>query len=506
MLAVGIENDAETPPPGQRIPLGLTETVRRRVGELTVNVAIVAKVKTCPNGGEYIALHVPRAMSVPSTTDGRYFIRDGDKSRPVVGDEVLRLVTDRSGFAWEVQTSLQVPREAVDAEKIAAFCRGIRSSDRVKASVKEKSDEELLDHYLMSVGPWMTNLGVLCVGRREDRARVGTAPVVQFLKFDEQGARIRKLVWDGFTLSPMEIVDAVWAEVPDFRETYELPEGMFRRSVPMFDEKVIRELLVNALVHRPYTQRGDIFINVHPDRLEMVNPGRLPVGVTPSNILHTTVRRNEHLARVFHDLMRMEREGTGYDLLYEVLLGQGRSAPEVLEGPDRVEVVVRRRIMKPEAIDLMGRADQQFQLRQRESICLGLLAQHEHLTARQLAEHLMLPEASSVGSWLGRLGELGLVRHSGRTQAVRYFIAPEVLRGGRMVAATTLGRIEPHRLRALIVEDLGRYPGSSSGDVGKRIGKEIDYKRVKRALDQLVDTGVVRFEGDKKWRRYWLFG
>jgi len=57
--------------------------------------------------------------------------------------------------------------------------------------------------------------------------------------------------------------------------------------VPAFDEVVVRELLVNALVHRPYAQRGDVFLNLHPDRLEVVNPGPLPLGVTPQNVLHT---------------------------------------------------------------------------------------------------------------------------------------------------------------------------------------------------------------------------
>ncbi len=90
-----------------------------------------------------------------------------------------------------------------------------------------------------------------------------------------------------------------------------------------------RLLLVNALVHRPYTQRGDIFLNLHPDRLEMVNPGPLPLGVTPQNVLHTTVRRNEHLARLFHDLKLMEREGSGFDKIFEVLLSQGRPTPEL---------------------------------------------------------------------------------------------------------------------------------------------------------------------------------
>lgn len=73
---------------------------------------------------------------------------------------------------------------------------------------------------------------------------------------------------------------------------YEVAEGLYRRSVSAYDEKVVRELLVNALVHRPYTQQGDIYLNLHPGHLEVVNPGRLSLGVTPRNILHASRRRN----------------------------------------------------------------------------------------------------------------------------------------------------------------------------------------------------------------------
>ena len=39
------------------------------------------------------------------------------------------------------------------------FCKGVRASDRVKSSVKAKTDEELLDHYLLARGEYLTNLG-----------------------------------------------------------------------------------------------------------------------------------------------------------------------------------------------------------------------------------------------------------------------------------------------------------------------------------------------------------
>jgi hypothetical protein len=60
------------------------------------------------------------------------------------------------------------------------------------------------------------------------------------------------------------MVAAIWNEVPDFRESYEMPDGL-RTKVPASDERVVRELLVNALVHRPYTQRGDLYLNLHID-------------------------------------------------------------------------------------------------------------------------------------------------------------------------------------------------------------------------------------------------
>ena len=269
------------------------------------------------------------------------------------------------------RASRQMPASATSC------CSALRASDRVKASVKEKSDDELLDHYQLAQGQYLTNLGVLCLGRQHHRAQLTTAPVIQFIKYDEHGQKVNKLVWDDHTQSPMELIEAVWLEVPDFRERYELPDGLYRQNVPAFDEVVVRELLVNALVHRPYTQRGDIFLNLHPDRLEVVNPGPLPLGVTPQNVLHTTVRRNEHLARLFHDLKLMEREGSGFDKIFEVLLSQGRPAPELIETHDRVQVTVRRRILKPEVIDFIAKADQTYQLTQRERIALGLLAQHD---------------------------------------------------------------------------------------------------------------------------------
>jgi ATP-dependent DNA helicase RecG len=504
-LLIGIEDGESEPSTGQRISSGLLERVRKRIGELTVNVTVAVQMCVGDTDGEFLEVRISRSHAPASTTDGRYYLRVSDDAKPLVGEEIQRLLNERSAQPWETLTTLQVSRDQVDPEKLAVFVAGIRNSDRVKDSVKEKSDAELLDHYLLAVDRYLTNLGVLCVGRRVDRARLGSSPVVQFIKYDDQDRKVNKLVWDEHSLTPAELVEAVWREIPDFRERYELPDGLFRQTLPIYDEVVVRELLVNALVHRPYTQQGDIFLNLYPDRLEMVNPGLLPLGVTPHNILHTTVRRNEHMARVFHDLNLMEREGSGFDKVYEVLLSQGRPVPTLREGPDRVEVTICRRVLKPEVIDFLAKADQAFELTQREKITLGLLAQQEAWTAKELAETLELTRSDLVAVWMGRLQKLNIVQQTGRTKGTRYFVDSHLLRHMDFSLVTSLVRIEPHRLDALVFEDLLRYPKSSIGEIHDRIGSEIKRRQVKLAIDRLVKQGKITFQGEKRGRKYWAF-
>lgn len=504
-LLIGIEDGEQLPPFSQRIAPGLLDSLRKRIGELTVNVQIAPEILQAANGGEYVQLNIARANGVASTSDGRYYLRVGDTCRPVVGDDVLRLLNDRPGSPWEELTPLQCPVSGADPDKLRTLLEQLRTSDRVKQSVSEKSDAELLAHYGLAAGPWLSNLGVLVLGTAADRARLGTAPLVQAIKYDERGEKVNKWSWDDYTLSPVELVDALWQGVPDFRESYELPDGLYRQRLPAYDERVVRELLVNALVHRPYTQRGDIYLNLHPDRLEVVNPGRLPLGVTPHNILHASRRRNDRLATLFHDLRLMEKEGSGFDLMYDIQLSQGRPVPEPSEGADWVRVTIYRRIVRPEAIRLLAEADARFQLTQRERITLGLLAIGEGMTGRELASRLELNGADDLHpTWVGRLLELGLIEGKGKTQGLRYFVPPSLLKESGLDRKTTLRRMEPHRLRALIEEDLSRYPGSSSGDIQRRTCPELDQRTVKRALDDLVLNGIVRYEGDKRWRRYWL--
>jgi DNA-binding transcriptional ArsR family regulator len=65
-------------------------------------------------------------------------------------------------------------------------------------------------------------------------------------------------------------------------------------------------------------------------------------------------------------------------------------------------------------------------------------------------------------------------------------------------------RVQPHRLRALILEDLARFPDSGRADIHRRIGSEIHEKAVARALDALLGEGAIVATGERRWRKYRL--
>ncbi len=503
VIQVGIEDGDDLPPVGQTVDSGLAEQLRKRISQVTVNVAVVTSIETASNGAQYVEIRVHgNQQSVASTSDGRFFIRVSDETQPIRGDDLTRLMADRGSFMWELQPLRRLPVGSHDSEKAHAFCDQIRASDRVTEFVKQKSDIELLEHYFMVRNGVLTQLGVLWIGRREDRAALLYAPSLQCVKYDEQSRKVRKQTWDDYALNPMEMISAVWNDVPEWRESYEMPAGLFRTTVPHYEEVVVRELLANALVHRPYTQRGDVFVNLFPDRMEVHNPGLLPVGVTPRNILHVTSQRNPHLAKVFYDLKLMEREGSGFDRMYEALVTTGRPVPDVKEGDDRVVITVRKQMLKPEIVDFMAKVDQTFQPTQRELICLGLVAQHGAVTALDLEKELALRNAQELKHWLGHLRDWALVSTRGKTKGMEYFVEPAVLRKLEFKGTTTLRGIEKHRLQELILQDLSIYREGAISEIHERIGAEIARRKVQRALADLVIDGRLEVEGAGRWRRY----
>ena len=506
ILEFGIEDGMETPDCLQRIQDSLMTMLVNNINGKTNGVQISAEKKKYDNGGETILLFIRRSVVMATTSDGKVFMRNGDNSEPITGEDLHRLSEEKGCYSWELRVSNYALSDC-DTKRLTYILHSLRTSNRVSDFVKEKTDTELLRYFglLAENKDLMTYLGVSFLGSQLQRQRISNAPTLQCIKFDEYGEKINKWTWDDFVYGPDEIIEKVWESIPDWNESQEVSDGLFRKNVMAYDKDVVRELICNAEIHRSYAITGDIFINIHPDYFEIINPGRLPYGVTPNNILHKSKKRNPNFAALMRALKYVEIEGSGYDKMYEILLQQGKNVPIVYEGNDFVSVKVCRRIQSSKVLELMDFADRNYQLRQKQKICFGLIAMHESVTARELEKLLELNNSDELRPWLQHLIRQGLVISCNvRSRGLEYRVNSTLLQKSEFRGKTSLKRIEDYRLKELIIEDLKLYKEARIGDIQERIGSEISEKRVKAQILGLEEDGIIGRRGSNRWTKYYL--
>ena len=93
----------------------------------------------------------------------------------------------------------------------------------------------------------------------------------------------------------------------------EIIEKAFRKTIKMYPELAIRELVANAIIHQDFSQRGNsVMIEIFRNRIEITNPGE-PL-VDTERFLDTPPKsRNEILASFMRRINICEERGSGID-------------------------------------------------------------------------------------------------------------------------------------------------------------------------------------------------
>ena len=85
-----------------------------------------------------------------------------------------------------------------------------------------------------------------------------------------------------------------------------------RIDTPLWDEKAVREAVINAIVHNDYTREVPPKVEIFSDHLEITSFGRLPEGLTKDDFFAgVSIPRNKELMRIFRDLELVESLGSG---------------------------------------------------------------------------------------------------------------------------------------------------------------------------------------------------
>ena len=332
-----------------------------------------------------------------------------------------RLSEDHPEPAWENVTT-RLPKVKADAARVSLLCDTLRASEHVKRSVKKLSDAAMLERYGLIDGEVLTNLGVLLVGARRARLRFGD---VRGAQYDKKERVVRELALDDTPL--WELPNVIRRELEVLDEYEEVVTRVGVRHVPAFDPRVVRELVVNALVHRSYARRGNVEVRLYRDRLEVESPGALPPTVSRITILRAQRARNERLARLFVDLGLMEGKGTGVDVVFDRQLAAGRAAPVFADLEDRVLVTAHREIVFPAIRHFIAEIERHHPLSTRERLVLAYVCHGHDVLPSELASGLALAD-DELPEWLGRLEELGVVETIQPARAAYLQISPSLMR------------------------------------------------------------------------------
>ena len=109
--------------------------------------------------------------------------------------------------------------------------------------------------------------------------------------------------------------------------------AIYRKNIPQYSPPVIREALVNALLHADYSITGAVItVAIFDDRIEITNPGTLPYGLSlESALLGVSLLRNRVIGHVFRELDLIEQWGSGLGRMIKICQNENIQAPKFEE-------------------------------------------------------------------------------------------------------------------------------------------------------------------------------
>jgi ATP-dependent DNA helicase RecG len=381
------------------------------------------------HGREVLALRADASTEgVPYVYGGRPYRRVGPTTSVVPQGQYEKLLLQRAHARrrWENQPTVGVRLEDLDREEILQTRRAAIERRRITAGTSA-SVGDILDRMGLRRNGELTQAAQILYGTRFlpdypqgllklGRFR-GTKITGDILDNKQEHMHAFAIVREG-----MAFLDRTLPLAARF------PKGtVFREDRLPVPAEALREILLNAVMHRDYSNPGSyVAIAVFDDRIEIRSIGALPPGVTVESLSgpYLSELRNPLIADAFHRTGAVEAWGRGTNRVIEACLAHGIEAPTFEETAGAVVVTFRA------AIGAVGGAEgvePGTELTERQREILRVLAHAPALPLRELRERLTAPPASrTIQKDIMRLRELGLVKTTGRGAGARHELA-----GGR---------------------------------------------------------------------------
>jgi ATP-dependent DNA helicase RecG len=294
--------------------------------------------------------------SVPISYNGKYYLRSGSTVQELQGKDLADFLMKKSGSTWDDIVEERADFNEIDNDSIEKFKK--YAVDRIPSIIKETDNIILLQKLNLVDDGVLKRALVLLFGN--DPQKFYRQSVVRIGKFlsdtDIQTTDIVKGNLFAQLESALEIL----------RTKYLLSkikyEGIHRRDILEYPYEALREAIINALIHRDYSGTSQIQIRVYPDKLMIMNEGKLPpeVPVEKLKTNHLSIPRNTLLAEIFYYAGFIESWGHGTIKIVDNCIEQGLPEPDFVEENGVMTVTFYKDKWNEENLQKRGLNDRQI--------------------------------------------------------------------------------------------------------------------------------------------------
>ncbi|NLX25337.1 MAG: transcriptional regulator [Lentisphaerae bacterium] len=361
--------------------------------------------------GRVLVFHVPsRPIGRPIIFEGASWMRSGESLVEITPDQLQRIFAESCpDFSAELCKAASL--EDLDPSAVGDF--------RAKWAEHSRNDRlfgvsvgQLLEDAELMVDGNLTYAALILFGTKRALGRhLAQSEIVFEYKpsFAAGPAQQRENFREGFFCC----YSRLWELVNLRNDKQHYSEGLFVYDIPTFDERTIREALLNAVSHRDYRLGGSIFIRQFPQTLEIVSPGGLPEGITPENIIDRQNPRNRRIAETFEKCNMVERSGQGMNLIFERLIEQSKPLPDFRNTDSyQVSIALSGQVRDPLFIRFLEKVAEERN---------ALFGTHDLILLDKVHSEAKIEPTDKER--LNQLVEQGVLERSGSGRGVRYMLS-----------------------------------------------------------------------------------
>ena len=311
----------------------------------------------------------------------------------------------------------------IDPAAVSGFVRQARAERQFPLS-DEAEVSEVLTHLGLLTDNQPSNAAILLFGRQPQRF----LPCAETRCMHFHGTEIERPApfYRIFKGNLFEQVDRATDFVLSvIRQGIGTREESSRAPAPYeIPRDVVRESVVNAIVHRDYISTAAVQVSVFADRFEVWNPGHLIPPLTPESLRepHRSILRNPRIAEALFLARYIEKYGTGTLMMIRESREHSLPEPGFLQQVDEFATTVWRNWLTEAMMTGMG-------LNERQVRAVAYLRTHERLTNREYQKEMRTARRTAALD-LEQLVVAGVLAKIGTTgRGVYYRLAKRAING-----------------------------------------------------------------------------